>query len=422
MTDDHPQPDARIPSVPEEYRPLDIEFLKDPHENMRAMRQESPLHRSMSSFFPGIETYAATRYADVHAFLASRDTILDTRKLPDDDPRNIGGDGERILLTMDPPEQDRQRSLVNKAFTPRAIDALKPRIDEIANALLDEVDGHSEIDFMAALATPLPVIVIAELIGVPPEDRDRFKEWSHAMVAIFSSDAGNAEPAELIGASQQAQQAVEALREYFANQIALRRAEPRDDLLSRLLAVEEDGEQLREGEIIAICGLLLVAGNLTTTDLLGNGLLELLRHPEQMQILRDDISLLPSAIEEMLRYTPPVTNTADRVTAREMEIGGCPVGMHRSVSPSLLAANRDPAIFESPDRFDVTRAENPHLSFGRGVHFCLGAPLARAEAFGALSSLLERYPQIEAAIPLDEVQWRGGGGFRGLRSLPLRVR
>ncbi len=271
---------------------------------------------------------------------------------------------------------------------------------------------------MDAMATPLPVIVISELLGVPPEDRDKFKEWSHALVSVSPSDMKDMDA--LRQRMQEARAGSTALADYFREQVERRRDDPGDDLISRLIEAEEEGDRLSEPEMIALCRLLLAAGNLTTTDLLGNGLLELLRHPDQMQILRDDLDRVPAAVEEMLRYTPPVSNSG-RLMADDTEIAGCPVGKHRSVAVSLMGANRDPDVFDDPETFDVTREENRHLSFGGGIHYCIGAPLARAEAQGALRALLERYEHIEAAIPVDDIEWRGGGAFRGLRSLLLRV-
>lgn len=426
MTDAPRQDDATnpVPPAPEAYRPIDIEFLKDPHATLRQMREEGRIHRARGGFAGfGLEGYVVTHYDDVNEVLRSREHISDFRKLPVGDPRRRRIDAVEdalppSILTLDPPEHDRIRALVNKAFTPRAIESLKPRIAEIANELLDAVEGEPEIDFMEAMATPLPVIVISELLGVPSQDRDRFKEWSNAVVAISPSDITDEESMRRRFAQTMA--ASRALADYFREQVALRRNEPGDDLISKLIEVEEQGDRLTEPEMISLCRLLLNAGNLTTTDLLGNGLLELLRHPDQLQLLRDDPDLVPSAVEEMLRYTPPVSNTG-RLTAADTEIAGCPVPGHANVAVSLMAANRDPDVFEDPETFDVTRQENRHLSFGGGIHYCLGAPLARAEAQGALRALLERYDHIEAAIPLDEVEWRGGGAFRGLRALPLRV-
>ena len=413
-----------IPRAPEAYQPIDIEFLKDPHAVLREMREAGRIHRSdggLAGFGP--EGYVVTHYDDVNDVLRSREHISDARKLPEDDPRRRGADRADdalppSILTLDPPEHDRIRGLVNKAFTPRAIEEIKPRIKEVANELLDAVAGEPEIEFMDAMATPLPVIVISELLGVPPEDRDKFKEWSHALVSVSPSDMKDMDA--LRQRMQEARAGSTALADYFREQVERRRDDPGDDLISRLIEAEEEGDRLSEPEMIALCRLLLAAGNLTTTDLLGNGLLELLRHPDQMQILRDDLDRVPAAVEEMLRYTPPVSNSG-RLMADDTEIAGCPVGKHRSVAVSLMGANRDPDVFDDPETFDVTREENRHLSFGGGIHYCIGAPLARAEAQGALRVLLERYEHIEAAIPVDDIEWRGGGAFRGLRSLLLRV-
>ncbi|GAB4335624.1 MAG: cytochrome P450 [Dehalococcoidia bacterium] len=406
--------------APEGYRPEAVDFVANPHDVLRAMREEARVHVHQSPLGP---RYVLTHYDDVNAFFRRADVFRDTRKLPEDDIRRRGflpqdeddRYGQPSILTLDPPEHDRLRGLVSQAFTPKAIEAMNPRIAEIADELLDAVAGEEIIDFMDALAVPLPVIVIAEMIGVDPGDRAQFKAWAHAL--IEGGLTGRYE-IELL---QRAREAGRQLRAYFERTIDERRKNPKDDLMSALIAVEQEGERMTREEMITMLQLLLNAGNLTTTDLLGNGLLALLSHPGEYQRLRDDPSLMASAVEEMLRFTPPVTGTG-RMTVDATEVAGCPVPRHATVTGSILAANRDPDVFEDPERFDITRKRNHHLSFGGGIHFCLGASLARNEARIALERLFARYNHIELAIDPAQVPWRGGGAFRGLASLPIRVR
>lgn len=406
-----------IPRAPERYDPRDIDYIANPHPVLQAMREDGGVHWHRAPLAPRV---VLTRYRDVEAVLRSKEVFKDTRKLPEHDPRRRNllpeedpVSEQRSILSLDQPEHDRLRRLVNRAFTPRAVEAMCPRIADIADRLLDEVEGRPEIDFMEAMATPLPVIVISEMLGVDPEDRDRFKRWSLTMVN------SELDPHDL-DRIRSGRAARRAMREYFDRVVEERRQQPRDDLISALVLAEDEGDRLTHDETLTMLGLLLNAGNLTTTDLLGNGMLELLRHPDQFAIVRERPEILNHAVEEMLRYTPPVLNTG-RITSDAQELGGCPVGTQVSVTASLIAANRDPEVFEDPEHFDVTRTENPHLAFGGGIHFCLGANLARAEARIALERFLARYEEVELAVPPEEVEWRGGGAFRGLWRLPLRV-
>ena len=300
---------------------------------------------------------------------------------------------------------------MNKAFTPRAVERLAPRIGEIAAGLLDAIGAAHEFDLIAAFAGPLPTIVIAEMLGVDPADRLDFKRWSDLGVQIFDPTLSDEARADV-------QRASEALDAYFRRVIRERRAEPRDDLISSLIAVEESGERLTEDQIVTMCALLLAAGNVTTTDLIGNGMLALLRHPEQLQRLRDDPALMKNAIEEMLRYDSPVVE-ASRQPLDDATIAGCPVGAGETVELMLAAANHDPAIYPDPHAFDIGRADTHHHSFGGGIHFCLGAPLARLEAQLAFEALLARFPSIRLADePLD---YRTLPGFQGVRRLNVVV-
>lgn len=408
-----------MPAVPEGYDPTSVDYVADPHAILRQMREEGRAHYHDS--FQG-RRVVLTHYKDVQEILRSPDVFKDVRKLPEGDIRRTGflpdeddlSNNEPSILGLDRPEHDRLRRLVNQAFTVRAVEELVPHIEQIADELLDEVAGETEIDFMEALAIPLPVIVIAQMLGVDPEDRDSFKRWSLTSVSS-AIDPRNKDRIRAGRAARKAQ------REYFERVVAERRQNPRDDLMSALILAEDEGDQLTHDETITMLGLLLAAGNLTTTDLLGNGMLTLLSHDGLYGRLRGEPALIPNAVEEMLRYTPPVLNTG-RITSREQELGGCPVGEQVSVTASVMAANRDPEVFADPDRFDIEREHIRHLSFGGGIHFCLGASLARNEARVALERFTARYDEVELSIDPSEAEWRGGGAFRGLARLPLRVR
>ena len=414
MTDD-----ARAPHVPNGYEPESVDYVADPHGALQEMHADGRIHHRIDRL--GTTRYVMTHYEDVRSLLRDRDNFLDVRKLGAEDPRRLGvlpEENERLgeqpsILGLDDPEHGRLRNLLNRAFTPRAVDAMSPQIEEIADGLLDEVEDEAEIDFMRAVADPLPAMVIATMLGVPPEERDQFKEWS---LAINNSTI-DPEDVERIRIGRTA---TESLRSYFDRAVSERREDPRDDLMSALIEAEDEGDRMSHDEVLTMLNLLLLAGNLTTTDLMGNGLAVLLSHPDEVAKLREDPSVMANAVEEMLRYTPPVLESG-RMTGASGEVGGCPLPEHASVNVSLMGANRDPDFFEDPHEFDVTREAIPHQSFGGGIHFCLGATLARNEARIGLERLFERYEEIELAVPYHRLEWRGGGAFRGLRSLPLPV-
>ena len=314
------------------------------------------------------------------------------------------------MLSADPPEHTRLRGLVSKAFTPRRIEEMRPHIQEIVDALLDDLQDQDEFDLIEHLSYPLPVIVIAEMLGIPPENRAEFKRWSNDLVATMSG------PGTAPDALERARTSGLEMADYFKGVIAERRKEPRDDLLSAMIAAEERGEVLSEDELLASCMLLLAAGNETTTNLIGNGMLALLRNEDQLQKLLDDPSLTESAVEEMLRYDGPVQATA-RTADEDVEIDGHMIEKGKMLFVLLAAANRDPAAFPDPETFDNTRDDNNHVAFGNGLHFCLGAPLARMEAQIAFQTLFQR--RGKPRLVSDEAQWNGNFILRGLKRLPL---
>lgn len=401
--------------VTAEFNPFAPGMLADPYPMYRALRERSPV-----SWSPLMEVWLFTRYDDVVAVLNDSRFSADRRQARNRFSEMVTKQEQEFgpfartqtMLSSDPPQHTRLRRLVSKAFTPRAVENLRPRIQQIVDQLLDEVRDQRELELVSQLAGPLPVIVIAEMLGVPPEDRARFKQWSDAVVATLG---GPFAPPDVMA---EARRSIEELAAYFSHFIADRRRQPRDDLISGLVAAEEQGQVLSEDEIIAMTILLLVAGNETTTHLISNGTLALLRNPDQLQALRDDPSLMPSAVEELLRYTGPVHGTG-RVAKEELEVGGQAVKEGQVAFVLLGAANRDPAKFPEPDRLDVRRNPTDHVAFGDGIHFCLGAPLARAEAQIAIGTVLRRCPKLE--LQVEEPEWGGTFIIRGVKQLRLRV-
>ena len=314
------------------------------------------------------------------------------------------------LIHSDPPDHTRVRMLVNKAFTPGAVASLRSRIQEIVNELLGAVEKCEGMDVIRDFAYPLPTVVICDILGLPPGDREQFKRWSDGIIELTAVSPLTVEAAD------RARQSLLDLRDYFARLVADRRKNPRSDMLSLLAAAEEQGDRLSLAELLSTSVTLLVAGHETTTHLIGNGVFALLHHPDQFQKLKDDPSLMTSAIEEFLRYDSPLQRQLRKAAGR-IEIGGKQIREGDLVSVMLGAANRDPAEFSEPDRLDITRAKNRHVSFGMGIHFCLGAPLARIEGPVALSTLLSRFPRMR--LDGDSFEWQRDIAFRGLRALPI---
>jgi cytochrome P450 len=353
------------------FNPNDPAFLENPFPFYAIGRQLSPL------FFEAQGVWSVFRYGECTAIL--RDQQSWSSSFPP--PPGVELE-EPSMLGSDPPRHTRLRGLVSQAFTPRMIEQLEPRVYAVANQLIDRVCEERECDIVDALTYPLPVIMIAEILGVPPEDRDDFKRWSDEVIATLGSGIGE-EPRQL------APETLEEMRTYFERLAGERRKAPRNDLLSGLVQAEIEGSKLNGQELLRMLILLLVAGNETTTNLIGNAVVEFMDHPEQLERVLADPALLPSAIEEVLRYSSPVQATVRRAT-RDVEIGGKTVAKGQVSLVWLASANRDPATFADPDTFDVSRTPNRHLSFGLGIHFCLGAPLARLEARAALEVFLRR--------------------------------
>lgn len=454
MRDTPPQapPPAPLPgvSVPaEEFDPRAPGFIADPYPAYARLRARDPL-----PFVEATGDWWALRHADCVRVLSEECFVKGPRTEPELPPAfahlpRLGAS----MLASDPPDHTRLRALVNRAFTPRVVEHLRPRIQAIADTLLDAItaggprtttpgssaevgseagsppgakaasdpgaeagadvgsDAGLALELMEGFAFPLPAIVIAEMLGVPPADRERFQAWSRRVVQLLDGT----QPEE---ARRDGWRAHLELLDYFDRLIRERRHGGRGNLIAELVAAEEAGDRLSAGEVLRMCSLLLTAGHETTTHLIGVGTLTLLQHPAQWRLLREHPELAPNAVEELLRFSPPV-QIDGRVAAVDVELGGRRIAAGQWVLTIIGAANRDPEVFAHPERLDLTRTRNPHLAFGRGIHFCLGAPLARLEAHIAFTALSRRLPGLRldaTAMP----QWGTNTVIRGLRSLPLR--
>ncbi|MCY3993541.1 MAG: cytochrome P450 [Caldilineaceae bacterium] len=370
----------------------------DPYEVYERLRSENPIHRMRL-----INAWALTGYDDALAILQDHRRFSSGENKLEYAPY-------RTMLDLDPPDHTRLRSLVSKAFTPRAVAALGPRIQEIVDELLDELAGRDSFDLIGDFAFPLPVIVIAEMLGIPAEDRDKFNVWSNDIALAVEPILSGEEIVRVERASDE-------IIEYFEGIIEQRRMDPRDDMLSALLAAEEEGDRLSHDELLGTLMLLLVAGNETTRSLIGNGMLALLKNPEQLQRLRDSPDLLDTSIDEMLRYDSPVQFII-RVVMEDVEFKGKQFRAGQKVIILVGAANRDPTVFADPGALDIGREEKSHISFGRGIHYCLGSPLALLEARVAFANLVERFSSIEL---VEEPEFRDQIVLRGVESLWIRV-
>jgi cytochrome P450 len=402
------------------YDPGDPRVARDPWPLYEELRRVAPVHRSPRGF------WVLTRHADCLAVLRDRRASSDGTKIdPESAPegfaisrarRNAVTDAERDnrpFLFRDPPDHTRLRGLVSKAFTPRMVEGLRPRTEAIVAELLDAATTHGEMDAVADFAYPLPVRIICDMLGVPPQDQDRFQGWSAVLARGLDPDFLLTEEVH-----QARLDAIGAFADYFFALLAERRAHPGPDLLSQLALAEEAGDTLSEGELLSTAILLLVAGHETTVNLIAGGVLALLEHPDQLERLRGDPGLARSGTEELLRYVSPVQFTGRTLTG-DMTVGGAHLARGEFVVVLLGSANRDPEVFSDPEGLDLGRADNRHLGFGFGLHHCLGAPLARLEAQVALGELVRRAGTLELAT--DRVTYRDNVVLRGLVDLPVRL-
>jgi len=390
---------------------FDDEMLANPYPVYERLRSQDPVHWDESD-----ERWLLTRYADVAIVLrspvASSKRVQAVLHFVPPEFRQIHEARAKSMISCDAPDHNRLRLLVSKAFTARAVDAMTDKIQRLVDGYLDAVQDRGKMDIIADLAYPLPVTVIAEMLGAPAEDRGLFKKWSDEL-SILAGGGGS--PAALtLDDYRRNAQSYEELTAYLGIIAAQRRTQPRDDLITALVQAEEAGDRLSEEEFYVNAMLLLVAGNETTTNLIGNGVFALLRHPDQLKKLRDKPALIPSAVEELLRYDSPVQMTS-RVMIEDLAVGGKQLQQGQRVVLWLGAANRDPQQFPEPDRLDVERTDNKHLAFGLGSHFCLGAQLARLEARIAFETLLRRMPNLH--LEGGEPRYRHHFNLRGLQSL-----
>ena len=386
-------------------------FKTDPFPTFAQMRQDAPVYAHIA---PSGETiWYITRYEDVTAVLKDDSNFCKDPRHAKDNIKPRRNEEHRLInenmLFSDPPDHSRLRALVNQAFTPRRIAAQTPRIQALADQLLDQLADKPTFDLIADYALPIPVIVICDLLGIAPEDRDQVTDWSQAIIAPGRHGLTYS------GRRRKVRAFIQYLKQLFAD----RQAHPQDDLTTALVQAEESGERLNESELSSMVALLLVTGHETTVNLIGNGALALLQHPDQLNALRADPAGWDNAIEELLRYDGPVETSTTRWARQDVIFRGQAIKRGDVVRVVLTSANRDACQFHQPDTLDFGRDDNKHLAFGLGIHYCLGAPLARLEGKIGLETLFRRFPDLRLALPPEQLKWRSGVLFRGLESLPL---
>lgn len=388
---------------------FDPVFREDPYPVLAEVRENAPIHYNAE-----MGMWVFTRHADVHAILRNPDFWSDPRRANPDSfyHKALGGDRdeEPSMLLMDDPGHRRLRELVRHPFTPRAIEKWRDRARLVARRHVDAIEDE-EFDLIAEVANPIPTVVIAELLGVDPERHGQFKTWSDTMIKTAFTPFGAPED---VAASEQAREEIAA---FFLEEIEKRRSTPDEGLVTEMVRAEESGDSLTDEEIVMQCILLLLAGNLTTSDLIGNAVMALARNPDQQALLRDDRGLMKNAVEEVLRYDSPVTNSG-RIAHEDFEFDGFAIERGQALGVSLAAANRDPAVHPDPDRFDVRREHIHLMSFGGGRHFCLGAHLARLEAAETLDALLDRFSHLEMGS--GPYTYAMNASFRGLSTFAVR--
>jgi len=385
----------------------------DPHPVYEQMRHHSPVV-CLKGPVTDRPIWFFTDYEDVQWALKEPRFIKDARRnLPPELATRYqpASDGDAVfeainyhLLNLDPPDHTRLRALVHKAFTPRTIADLQPRIHSIAQSLLDNMARRREGDLIDDFAYPLPITVIGEMLGIGTDNQAKFREWTRFLL--------------INGTSQQAQLAVMEFVQFINELIDERQKHPTSDILSNLVHAEEAGDTLNRLELLSMVFLLLVAGHETTVNLIGNGTLALLQHPDQMETLRRDPSLIQTAVEEILRYNGPVETPTLRFASQDVAYKGHTMRAGDIILPSLLAANRDPKVFNNPNTFDITRDPNPHVAFGYGIHYCLGAPLARIEGSIAINALVQRFPDLRLSVPANELVWNDSMLLHGMNAMP----
>lgn len=409
--------DATLPSMLQ-LTPMDPTFRADPHQVLGPLRDRCPVHKDAMS-----GTFMVSRYDDVRALISDNTLWRDPlnaeegavlqRRLADNVDPTLPRTSTTSILMLDNPDHARVRQPLAQALYAR-VAKFRPEVERIVDHYLDAVEGEPSFDLMDRFCVPVPIDAIAAILGVEHDRLDDFREWSEGVILGLNPFRNAAQTAVMEKASV-------ALTDYFTAAMKDRRANPRDDLISDMVTLQTEGAQLSDDELRINLSALLVGGNLTTTDLIGNGVRQFLLHPDQLAKLRADPKLAAGAVEEVLRFEGPVDITG-RIASRDLEVSGCPIQQRQAMTTLLRAANRDPAVFADPDRFDITRKGKPHVSFGGGSHICIGAPLARLEAQVAFVKLFDRFPNLRLADPDAEPNWRTLPFFRGLESLEVATR
>ncbi|BAZ51605.1 cytochrome P450 like protein [Nostoc sp. NIES-4103] len=397
------------------FNPYSFEFRTNPYPIYHRLRLEEPVHKS----FVGGD-WVLTRYADIKAVLRSNrirshdqpELLKEKNQYLQNQGRNLNNLAQisnKILFYMNPPDHHRLRSLVVKAFSPLVVERMRPHIQKIVDELLEQVKNQGHMDIIADIAGPLPVIVIGKMLGIPIEAQQQLHQWSHVLSRILDSLV-SLEEYEILN------QVIAEFQDYLRGLIIEREKQPQEDLISALIAAREESDKLSQEELLAICILLFATGEETTVNTIGNGMLALLHHPEQMQQLKREPTMIQSAVEEILRYDSPVQLTA-RVAIDNLEIGNQTIPAGEKLILCLGAANRDPEQFPNPDEFNIKRYQDSHLAFGDGIHYCLGAALARVQAQIAINTLLQEFSDLQLAS--DNLEWRKNIALRGLKTLPI---
>ncbi|QBD74852.1 cytochrome P450 [Ktedonosporobacter rubrisoli] len=391
------------------------EFKAHPYPTFAQMRTYDAVHKLVKT--NGQVSWLIMRYEDAERALRDQRLVKDAMSVLTKEEleqrfpwaQSSADTRPRQLLAVDPPDHTRLRALVNISFTSRLVEQWRERIQAIANTLLDAVQDKGEMDLIEDFAFPLPITVITEMLGIPNEDHAKFRHWSNTFVEA----AGDPER------MRETQDSMQEFRTYLSELIGRKREQQAEDLLSKLIQAETEGDRLSENELVWMVWILLIAGHETTVNLISNGILTLLQHPDQLEKLKQDPSLVKTAIEELLRYNGPVMAATSRWAREDVEIGGKLIRRGDEVLVVLSSANRDGETFEHADELDITRKENKHLAFGKGIHYCLGAPLARMEGQIAINTLLQRMPNLRLNTAVENLVWRPGSLIMGLNKLPL---
>jgi cytochrome P450 len=408
--------DKKLPNILQ-LTPLDLAYRADPYAVLGDLRTRCPVHRDEAS-----GSFVLTRYEDIRGLLSDRSLKRDPinaepaaqfqRRFVDAVPEGMKRTEFTSILMLDDPDHGRIRKPLTQAFYAR-VAKIRPEVERIVDTALEAIDPAQPFDLMSSFCVPVPIDVIAAILGVDRERLGEFRDWSEGVIQSLN-------PFRTPAQTEHMERAGTALSGYFVETFAARRAAPRDDLISDMAKLQAEGAELSDGELRLNLSGLLIGGNLTTTDLIGNAVRLLLRNPDELAKLKADPGLISGLVEEVLRYEPPVDITG-RIASEDISVDGCPIRATQALTLFLRAANRDPAAFEEPDRFDISKKRKPHVAFGGGSHICIGAPLARLEAQIALARLFERFPDLRLAEPDEAPVWRTLPFFRGLERLMVQA-